>query len=122
MLGQKIPFPARGRVVRNYFTRVSFNKKKRRHSGRVTPYSTIKAKRDYLIQNCLEPQEFWDDWQDHRDGMRAWMMDRSKLHSNISCETENCEVCGQQYRDRKKHKRLLKIRKAKKRGRSSVWI
>ena len=44
--------------------------KERRHSGRVTPRFAIKGKYSELIENCLEPQEFWDDWEDYRDGMR----------------------------------------------------
>jgi hypothetical protein len=55
------------------------SKKDRRSSGRVCGQSTIKAKREEIIQNCLEPQEFWNDWGDHRDGLRRWKEDFSKI-------------------------------------------
>ncbi len=54
------------------------NRKARRHSGRVYSRTTIKAKKKPIIDNCLEPQEHWDDWVDWRDGMR-FPGDRTKL-------------------------------------------
>ena len=55
------------------------SQKVRRDSGRVTPTSTLKIPKRVIIDNCLEPQEQWDDWTDHRDGMRAGGRDKTKL-------------------------------------------
>ena len=44
--------------------------KVRRNSGRVEGKCLIKDKK-FVIENCLEPQKFWDDWIDYRDGYRA---------------------------------------------------
>jgi len=49
---------------------LKITQKSRRHSGRVTPRFSGKGKYSELIDEGLEPQEFWDDWQDYRDGMR----------------------------------------------------
>ena len=45
------------------------NEKLRRHSGRVTP--RFKGKKELLIEFGLEPQSYWDDWIDYRDGFRG---------------------------------------------------
>jgi hypothetical protein len=45
--------------------------KDRRNSGRVTSRSTFDGMgKKVIIENCLEPIEFWDDWKDYRDGLR----------------------------------------------------
>lgn len=47
------------------------NKKTRRHSGRYTPKLVDRGmKYSEIKENCLEPQEEYDDWSDYRDGMR----------------------------------------------------
>jgi hypothetical protein len=46
------------------------SKKLRRHSGRVTARLVLKDKKDIIINECLEPQIYWDDWNDYRDGFR----------------------------------------------------
>lgn len=56
------------------------NKKERRHSGRVTPASTLKVPYAELAQEGLEPQVFYDDWEDYRDGMRC-CKDKTKIKS-----------------------------------------
>ncbi len=48
------------------------NKKKRRHSGRYTPKLHSKMPYDEMMEECLEPQEEYDDWIEHRDGMRDY--------------------------------------------------
>ena len=58
------------------------NRKDKRRSGWTTPGSTLRMKKRDLVSECLEPQEFYDDWNDYRDGMRCWMNDRSKLKKN----------------------------------------
>ena len=53
-------------------TKVPLSKKVRRHSGWVTPQIVNKTmKYSEIIQQCLEPQPYWDDWSDWRDSMRA---------------------------------------------------
>ncbi len=47
------------------------SKKKRRHSGRVTPKIVVKGKYSKIIEDALEPRDFWDDWTDYRDGFRG---------------------------------------------------
>ena len=51
----------------------------RRHSGRITPETTIKGKKKEIIDDCLDPQEFWDDWEDYRDGQRDYIRDGKKI-------------------------------------------
>jgi hypothetical protein len=48
------------------------SKKLRRGSGRVEANSTLlhEATKKEIIDNCLEPVQYWDDWVDYRDGMR----------------------------------------------------
>lgn len=47
--------------------------KLRRHSGRVTPRIIFGgSSKAEIIENCLEPKEYWDDWQDYRDGFRGY--------------------------------------------------
>lgn len=45
-------------------------KKNRRHSGWVTPRWAGQGKYSEAIEEGTEPQMFWDDWQDYRDGLR----------------------------------------------------
>ncbi|MEK6824287.1 MAG: hypothetical protein AABX12_02345 [Nanoarchaeota archaeon] len=45
------------------------NSKTRRHSGRKTP--RFKNKKEILIKEGLEPQPYWNDWLDYRDGVRG---------------------------------------------------
>lgn len=83
--------------------------KARRHDGWVTPLSTIKTKKQILIDECLEPQPFWDDWNENRDGMRGYP-DRTKIQSELMWCAEWLEVS----RWNKKNKRLLYRRKLRK--------
>jgi len=53
-------------------------KKARRHSGWTTPHSTIHNKKNVIINECLDPQPFYDGWNSCRDGYRDYMMDRTK--------------------------------------------
>ncbi len=59
------------------------NKKLRRHSGRVTPRLVKGAKKEILIEEGLEPQDYWDDWKDYRDGFRG-SRDRKLLRSEYA--------------------------------------
>ena len=53
--------------------------KDRRHSGRVSPIC-YGAKKEILIEEGIEPLDFWDDWQDYRDGFRG-CKDRKMIRS-----------------------------------------
>ena len=82
----------------------------KRKSGWITPETTVKANRNELINKCLEPQPFYDDWENYRDGMR-WNRDRTHLknkHSYMGKPHENLE------KENQKLKRLIKRREAKK--------
>ena len=51
------------------------SRKDRTHSGWVYPRSTLKCTKQHLLDNCLDPQPFWDDWIDVRDGFRDGLRD-----------------------------------------------
>ena len=60
------------------------SKKIRRHDGLVYPYSTLKIKKKDIIEQCLEPQAYWDDWIEYRDGHRGYS-DKSKINGICGC-------------------------------------
>ena len=62
-----------------------------------------------MINECLEPQEEYDEWNERRDGFRT-PFDNSKIRDKNCLFNESQEVS----RYNKKLKRLLKVRKAKK--------
>ncbi|HIG96481.1 TPA: hypothetical protein HA249_06385 [Candidatus Woesearchaeota archaeon] len=86
------------------------NKKDRRHSGRVTPRTTLELKYQEIIQQVLEPQEYWDDWLDYRDGLR-YCKDRTKIR-HIPLRDDQDNVIA---RYNAKNKRLVRRRKLRKR-------
>lgn len=48
-----------------------YSKKDRKNDGRVTPTIIHPGmKWSEIIENALEPQIFWDDWVEFRDGFR----------------------------------------------------
>lgn len=60
------------------------NSKIRRHEGRVYPrIFNPKMKWKDIHQEALEPDYYWDDWIDYRDGLR--------MYSWRFC---NCEKCA----------------------------
>lgn len=94
-------------------------KKDRRHSGRVTPKCLIKAKREEIINECLDPQPYWNDWQDGRDGGRfANIGDGSKFMPPSAFDDEDLESFKILERNAKNNK-LLKRRKLMKEGRKN---
>ena len=98
-------------------SRENITKKIRRHSGRVTSRSTLKASKKWIIDNCLEPQEFWDDWNDYRDGFRDWHADYTKFKKHCGLR-RFCDWCHIRARIiNPKLKLMLKRRKAMKEGR-----
>lgn len=93
------------------------NRKTRRHSGRRSPdilAPTIKWKD--LGDLAVEPQEYWDDWVDYRDGFRDHTRFRhDKGNVFCSCGPFNNSICEKCYEAlNNKLKRQLKIRKARK--------
>ncbi len=85
------------------------NKKKRRHSGRITTRTSISIKPKELINKALDPQEYWSDWDDYRDGIRC-CTDKTKIRSKYMWFAENHEV----ERYNKKNKKLVRRRKKRK--------
>ncbi len=53
-------------------------KKLRRHSGRIFPRCSIRN--ELLNEEGLEPQPYWDNWRDYRDGFRG-NKDRTMLRN-----------------------------------------
>jgi len=88
------------------------NSKKRRHSGRIYPKLAIRESRKFILNECLEPQIYWDDWRDHRDGMRN-NSDNSMVRPGPCC----CIDDEERSKYNKKLKKLTKRRKAMKYGR-----
>ena len=88
--------------------------KGKKRTGWRTPNFTIKGKFSDLIQNCLEPQKFWDEWNDPRDGFR-WVTDRAKIlkykgHRQIDCRQVYWLYSDLNVDWDKKNKKLLKRR------------
>ena len=85
------------------------NKKLRRHFGRVTPRIVMTEKKDWIIDNCLEPRAHWSDWDDYRDGMRS-SNDRTLLKNMQGKAAEYFNV----KKWNKKIRKLIFRRKARK--------
>lgn len=73
-------------------------KKLRRHSGRIIP--RFKGRKEILIEQGLEPQPYWDDWRDYKDGFRG-CNDRKMLRSR--------HMFGAEYFDVDKWNKKLKL-------------
>ncbi len=86
------------------------NKKARRHNGWTYPDSILKCSKQYIINNCLEPQPYWDDWSERRDGMRDRISDRKKIKKI----EPDCYDYDKRQKWNRKQKKLLKIRLARK--------
>ena len=89
--------------------------KDRRHSGWVTPGSTLNVKKEEMIKECLEPKIFYDDWQDYRDGQRDYISDYKKIKDGIKYRYWKYQ--DDQYKERmqmnNKQKMLIKRREAR---------
>lgn len=98
----------RGKFISTPFR---LTKKQRRHSGWRTPQILHKTmKYSEIIEQCLEPQICYDDWDNYRDGLRC---NQDKTHffkKWRACCFDEEEV----YQINKKIKKQLAIRKAKK--------
>lgn len=91
------------------------NQKDRRNSGRYYDRLNIKDTKQFILDNCIEPQQYWDDWKDFRDGLRGYL-DKTRIFPN-SIWTYNRWDCNKL---NKKNKLLLKRRimmRLKRRGR-----
>jgi hypothetical protein len=84
-------------------------KKDRRHNGWVIPALAVKCPKKILIDQCIEPQPFWDDWMERRDGMRS-PVDKTKIRNPAADTFGHLEI--KKYN--RKLKRELKIREARK--------
>lgn len=78
-LGEKAPLSNdKGKIV---FAKYPRSRKVRKHSGRRFPkifYPQMKW--SDIIKEALEPNSSWDDWKDHRDGMRAIWSEKWKKY------------------------------------------
>lgn len=86
------------------------NKKKRRHSGYVTPRLTISKKE--LIENDLFVNPFYDDWENYRDGFRDWFSDFKKIKKVKGYGFD--ERIERRLKINRKQKNLFKRRQARK--------
>lgn len=91
------------------------SKRWKRKSGWVYPDVCIEASKKYIIENCLEPQKFYNDWVDWRDGFRDIFKD-GKLIRKINYHY--CRWCNNEsYLLRKelniRNKMLVRRRKLK---------
>lgn len=99
------------------------NKKDRRASGWTYGYSTLRAPKKYIIDNCLEPQPYWDNWNDYRDGFRDYLRDRSRIKSQslVRCYSAYQDgifmrwASDRMIKSNRKNKKLLLRRKKMKR-------
>lgn len=104
-----------GRYIKR-FTRTR-SQKKRRHSGWVTPQATVNLSRQEMVDQALEPNPFYDDWEDYRDGQRNFHGDRTKFKKTDKLwhhSVGECDSCRVLLKNNKKLKLLYKRRLAKK--------
>lgn len=78
--------------------------------GWVYPNVVIPCDKDYIIQNCLEPQPYYSTWDEHRDGQRGYL-DRSRFIPNHS-QLMNWQK-DKLTKNNHKLQRMLKIREAR---------
>jgi len=62
-----------------------------RKDGWVTPRCELLAKKQFIIDNCLEPRPFYDDWTEYRDGFRGYD-DRTRIRPENMCHAEFFKV------------------------------
>ncbi len=102
-------------------------KKSKRNDGWVTPICTLTGPNDkfdkvtkrYIIDNVLEPQPYYDNWAESRDGQRDKWNDYSKLKRlkpQQYCSYYSCDSCIERIHMNKKIKRLEKRRRDQKKG------
>lgn len=99
------------------------SRKDKKHSGWVTPrLNKVNMKYSQIFEQGLEPQEFYDDWKDWRDGQRRWYVDASHFKRGISDERYNSFIKPWQMASRinKKLLKELRIRRAAKAKRKNT--
>ena len=84
------------------------NRKAKKHSGWVTPKISQKIKHSEMIKDALEPQPFYDDWCDHRDGFRT-NFDKTQIRSEQMFHSDKEQL----RRENEKLKKQVEVRKAK---------
>ena len=92
-------------------------KKVRRHSGRVYPRTTMDMKKEDMLNECLEPQDYYDNWFDYRDGYRDFLNDgtkKKKMSLIRMWETFDYEMTQKLKKIRWKILNQLRIRKIRK--------
>ncbi|MBS3171798.1 hypothetical protein J4449_04265 [Candidatus Woesearchaeota archaeon] len=88
-------------------------KKDRRHNGYVSPRATISFKD--IIKYDLFINDFYDDWEDYRDGFRDWFGDFKLIKKiKLSQFSHNPELATKRLKMNKKQKILLRRRKLRK--------
>ncbi|MBU0471620.1 MAG: hypothetical protein KKF65_03280 [Nanoarchaeota archaeon] len=87
-------------------------KKDKQNSGYRTPKPTISIKE--LIAHDLFINPEYDDWWDHRDGMRDWFGDNKLIKQIIKDNDRWDALIKKRKAMNKKQKLFLKRRKAKK--------
>jgi len=91
------------------YTSFKFSRKNKKHSGRFTPQLHQKGKISEMIANAEEPKEEYDDWLNHRDGMRHNSDKTHFFKKWRACCLDEEEV----FQINKKIKKQRAIRKAK---------
>jgi len=87
------------------------SKKDRKRKGRVEAQIIHpQMKWDEAKVEAINPEKFWDDWRDHRDGMRHNTSTDQLYHKWKGCCKENEDVYAQNHKIIKQ----IKIRKARK--------
>jgi hypothetical protein len=119
--GERILSTNKGRFIHTDHCPNKVNPKKRRHSGWITPKWGYKGKYSEEIAVGNEPQIFWDDWLDRRDGMR-FDPDPTHLRGCPSCWCGGDHLEIDQANERLK--KLIERRRArlKKRKQEEVFL
>lgn len=66
-----------------------------------------------MIEEGLEPLQYWDDWEDPRDGQRNWFGDNTKIKHLVLRDPMWDEQNQVVEKYNKKNKRHAQIRKAR---------
>lgn len=89
----------RGKRIPTYVSRTP---KVRRHSGRQQARISGKMPLDWLRENCFEDNEYWDDWNDFRDGFRNCMCFHCKRDKVYIIKKINKQIQVRRVRNKRK--------------------
>ena len=92
------------------------NKKKRRHSGRYTPNSTLSRKE--LDSNSLSVNEEYDEWTNYRDGFRDCYRDFKLIKKTPTRYNTSYEQ--KRIKRNKKQRKLVKRRITRKKHQKNL--